>query len=97
MLTNKEIAKTLSDSNNAKFVAALFIIGVVLQVLLAAINKTCMWICYYCEENEEAEGCWWSSFAYTISNQFWIDLLLDLGTVIAFTVATWHLFNIFLK
>src|SRR5713101_4478781 len=53
MLTNDHISLTLSGSGHARTIAILFLGGVVLQVLLTAVNKTAMWICYFTLAEED--------------------------------------------
>ena len=93
MLTNDRVARSLLESGHARFIAALFLAGVVLQVALAAVNKTAMWILYFADDDEELAGKWWCRAAQWLSRQLWIDLLLDLGSLTAFAIATWHAFN----
>ena len=94
MLTNERISRSLLDSGQARLIAGLFLAGVVLQVALAAVNKAAMWICYYADDDEDLAGRWWCRSAQWLSRQFWIDLLLDLGSLAAFAIATWRAFDI---
>ncbi len=51
-----------------------------------------MWICYFSEGDGDGKG-WWRTWAYTLSTQYWIDLLVDFVTLAVFSVATWYAFN----
>jgi len=96
LLTNKEIANTLKESGNARAIAAIFLVGVCLQVMLATANKTSMWGIYYGETNplfkntRRYKSAWWFSEAY------WIDLVIDVTTMGAFGAATFWAFSVIL-
>jgi len=66
----------------------LFLSGVLLQVLLAWIYKTAMWQLYMAETNAtRATGRWYRS-ALWISEAMWLEVLVDLITIVLFAVAT---------
>jgi hypothetical protein len=94
MLTNTRVGEALSQSGHARLVAALFLVGVVVQITLAAVNKTAMWICYFSDGDEETNEEWWCRAAAWLSTQYWIDLVCDLVSLTAFAVATWVAFNV---
>ena len=71
----------------------MFLIGVSLQVLLAAINKSVMWACYYGETNEKYRSTKRYRFASWLSEQYWIDFLLDAAAMLAFATATYCSFS----
>ena len=101
-LTNERISQTVLQAGNPRLIAGLFLAGVILQVLLAAINKTAMWICYYShdkedDQEEEDSDPWWCELAHWVSKQFWLDLTFDTASLAAFTIATWHAFNVLVK
>jgi hypothetical protein len=97
MLTNDRISEILLDSGHARLIAGLFLTGVILQVVLAAVNKTAMWICYFSADEEEPANGWWCKAAHWVSKQYWFDLLMDLGSLAAFAVATWYAFDVLIK
>jgi hypothetical protein len=94
LLNSESLLEKLSKSGSAKSVAVLFLSGVALQVLLAIVNKAAMWVCYYGEmypeycSKKRYKCCDW------LSEQFWIDLLVDIASIILFTLATLEVFNI---
>ena len=45
-LTNETLARTFVKSPQARIVAFSFLMGVLLQVFLALLNKNVMWVCY---------------------------------------------------
>ena len=96
MLTNERVSVALFNSGHARFIGGLFLAGVALQVGLAAVNKTAMWICYF-SDDEEITDRWWCKCAYWLSSQFWIDLILDFGSLTAFAIASWYAFDVLVK
>lgn len=93
-LTNERIAGLISAAGVGRRMAGLFLLGVALQVLLAALNKTVMWACYYAEGSPNDQEKRRFRLAYWISEQFWIDFLVDIVSLIGFGYATWLAFNI---
>jgi len=65
-----------------------FISGVVLQILLAMLNKWIHWYIYWGEENQDFQESLIYQIAECVSTWFWIDVLIDLLTIIAFGIAT---------
>ena len=88
LLTRPEIWMKNISPGYAKFVGVLFLVGVVLQVLLALINKTVAWICYYGGTKETCKPKWWYKCAYRVSEMFLIDFIVDLLTIVLFSIAT---------
>jgi hypothetical protein len=94
LLSSDTVLAKVSSSGSAKSIAVLFLIGVALQVLLATTNKTVMWICYYGEmypkyrAKKRYKCCEW------ISEQFWIDLIVDIASMVLFGLATYETFQI---
>jgi hypothetical protein len=93
-LTNEALARTLWKSGQAPRVAFFFLAGVVLQVGLAMLNKNVMWMCYYAEENDKFKAKKAVHFADWLSRQYWIDVVVDFGTLTLFASATWRAFEI---
>ncbi len=95
-LTSDTLARTFAKSSQARTIAVYFLTGVVLQVLLAILNKHVMWVCYYAAENPAFQGkqarvVRWADW---VSRQCWFDLLLDVGTILLFANATRLAFGI---
>lgn len=98
MLTNDRVSVVILQSGHGRSIAALFLAGVVIQVVLTAVNKAAMWICYYSYDGD-ADGTdpWWCNIAHWISKQFWLDLLADVASFGAFALATWYAFDVLVK
>ena len=94
LLTNERIAEAIKASGEARGVVSLFLLGVGLQVLIAALNKASMWSLYYGEVQNSFKGFIRYKVAYWFSEQFWIDFLVDASTMICFGVATFSAYEI---
>lgn len=93
--SNDRISAKMAIATDTPFIAKLFLLGVGLQVILAALNKTVMWACYHRERNlADCKDKYLFRFMYWLSNQFWIDFLTDLATGALFIYATWRAFSI---
>jgi hypothetical protein len=93
LLTNESVSKAIKASGQGKVIAGCFLLGVALQVLLATFNKNSMWALYYGEENHSSKARSWYKLAYWFSESFWIDLLVDTGTLVLFALASWKGFG----
>jgi hypothetical protein len=95
LLTNEHLSKTFAAAADSRWVALAFLGGGALQVLLAALNKTLMWACYFGAKHPEyADSKLRFKVAYWISEQFWIDLIVDAASLTLFGWATWTAFGI---
>ena len=90
--TQKEFASTLIGSGHAKLIGVLFLVGVLLQALVALLNKWVNWGLYYFdddgEDSEDAEKSKLQEFCEDVSSKVWIDILADVATLVLFSVAT---------
>lgn len=103
IFTNQRLENGFLASPLARWIVLLFFIGVFMQVLLAFINKTAMWICYAsaqaaeeCEDEEEFTETKLQELAAWVSRQYWIDFAADLISMASFALATIFIFDIFL-
>ena len=69
------------------------IVGVIIQILLALLNKYIHWCVYWGMEDKNFRKSWWHKTAWKVSSCFWIDVLIDLSTIIVFTVAVCKMFR----
>jgi len=91
-LSNEDLWKTLGNAECASCVGVLFLAGVALQVLIALINKNTMWFCYFAESNPPFKSSRrYKAWAW-LSEQFWIDLCVDVVSITLFIVATYKVF-----
>lgn len=87
-LTRDEVYQRILASGRGPTIVILFLLGTLFQVVSSAINKWAAWYVYRAGRDEESEEAFPYSAAFWISDQFWIDLLLDIGTIAAFAWAT---------
>jgi len=93
-MTNPDLWKAVAASGDLRAVGLLFLIGVFLQVLIATVNKTAMWVLYYGEEHTSFKSKRRYQAAEWLSKQFWIDVLIDIGTITLFVIATLQVLDI---
>jgi hypothetical protein len=94
LLNNAALFTAFANAPSAATTGALFLIGVALQVLLALVNKTAMWGCFYKARFPAKATGKRFRLADWVSEQFWIDFIVDFVTLIVFSVATWKSFRI---
>jgi hypothetical protein len=94
LLTNATFATAIRNSGKSRYIAGAFLIGVAGQVVLAAINKISMWALYYGETCAKFKQTNRYEVAHSLSETYWIDLLLDMASITAFAWATWSAFQI---
>lgn len=88
VLTQAELRQRLANAGDLPALGAFFLCGVFLQVLLTLIYKTAMWELYMVETHSaRSKGRWYHS-ALWISEQAWIEVAVDVATVILFAIAT---------
>jgi len=92
-VTHEPVWRAIGQSGFARPLALLFLGGVALQVILAALNKTIMWAAYYGETEVSFQATRRFRLATWLSRQFWIDFLVDLVSILAFGWATYLAFR----
>jgi hypothetical protein len=94
LLTNEAVRDKITDSGLARCIAFAFLIGVVVQVLIALLNKTALWFCYKAERKPELR----TRRHYRVANWFayesWFEFGADLISLVAFGWATVRTFII---
>jgi len=94
LLNNETIRSKIARSGSARYIALLFLIGVGLQVLLALLNKTALWLCYMAEREPKRRARWLYRAAESFAYEFCIDLLFDLVSLGLLGLATYRVFII---
>jgi len=94
VLTNEHVWSLLRQSGESRFIAGCFLLGVVLQVIIAALNKALMWSSYYAEEHVDYVETRRYRITAALRGQFWIDFLADLIAILLFATATYRMFVI---
>ncbi|MGB9180579.1 MAG: hypothetical protein WCB68_15200 [Pyrinomonadaceae bacterium] len=88
LLSNDAAWATLKKSSDISFIGFLFLLGGALQILSALLNKHSMWYLYFGEFNANAKKRCSYKISHWYSDQGWIDVLLDIVTIILFGCAT---------
>ena len=87
-LTQEHINSKVAESGQGRWIVYLFLAGVSLQILIALINKWVNWYLYAYEDQDEDAQPWHYRVASWICDKFYIDIVCDIGSVVAFTWAT---------
>ena len=94
-LVNKELATQLVKLGELHFVAVLFLIGAATQILGSLVNKFSNWY-IYCESiDTDQAGHWKYKVSAWLIDQIWIDIFLDLITIVCYGLATWKVLTAF--
>ena len=94
-LTQERISTQVADSGFATLIVNLFLLGVAFQVFLALLNKWVNWVIYAFGDSENHKGKFYVTAADKVSEWFWLDFLLDVGSFAAFAAATILMLRIF--
>ena len=94
-LVHKEIAERLLKIGELKSVASLFLVGVACQIAGAFMNKIGNWYVYRSVEDKNNAGHCKYRVAEWLIQQFWIDIALDVVTIICFGVGVWKMLTAF--
>jgi hypothetical protein len=94
LLSNNAAWGWLVQSGEISLIGLLFLLGGVLQVISALLNKHAMWYLYMGEELPATKTTRAYKISETYSNQGWIDVVFDTATVLLFGWATWLAFSI---
>ena len=94
LLTNEKLWTLVGNSGCSRALASAFLLGVSLQVALAALNKAVMWGSYYGEIEPDFRTAKGYKVAIWLAKQFWIDFLVDLISMGLFGWATYRVFTI---
>jgi len=94
-LTQETISKTIAESGQARNIVYGFLFGVLSQILLSLFNKWNNWAIYSYSDSEASMKTWKFKLAEILSEQSWIDKLLDIFTVVAFGYSTFKVLLLF--
>ena len=95
LLTRDSMLLKLSIKMMLKPVVLLFIFGAAVQIFIALINKIECWYCYYADLNEEYSKTKFGRFMVWLDNQFWIDILCDIITIVSYLIAIILIFHVY--
>ena len=97
LLVNNNIAKSLVEAGQLRDVVSFFLIGTMAQVLGALLNKIANWYVYLGTIDAALKGSRRQRFAEWAISQFWIDITVDILTIVCFGHAAWLLMTVFAK
>lgn len=88
LISNDAAWAAMRKSTDLTFIGLLFLVGGALQILSALLNRHAMWFLYFGEFKPPAKE--WISYkiANWYSDQGWIDVAIDVLTVVLFGWAT---------
>ena len=92
LLSNQTAWSAVKQGGQLRVVAALFLIGVALQIAEALLYKHAMWHLYFAELDARHKASSWYKAADWLSNAYSLEIVIDLGTVALFVAATVVLF-----
>lgn len=95
LIVNRDLTAGLAEAGTLAYVVALFLIGAGAQVLIALVNKSASWYAYAAELHPEQAGTSTHRFWLWVNQQYILDVVMDLTSIIAFALAIWELFRLF--
>ena len=89
LLTRDSAWNALREYENAPLLAGLFFLGVLAQVVITLVNKTVNWLVYNAEDTPDLKKTsrWWD-YVDVLSEQYWLDVLADVVSIVSFIWAT---------
>lgn len=87
-MTQQHVSDGIAASGHGRLIVCMFLPGVACQIVLALLNKWNNWFLYSHSETSQLKTSWKYKVPSKISEQWWIDLGLDLATFVFFGLAT---------
>ena len=84
-----KVADSLASSGKGRTIVIFFLVGVCLQIASALLYKTTEWYLYCGEVEKSFRKRWRYRVALFFSNQYWLDMVIDIGTITTFVWATY--------
>lgn len=94
LMVNPTLLESLKGSGRAEWVVGLFVIGCAFQIVIAFLNKTIAYHLYCGETAPPFMATWRYRCCETMSEWYWLDFFLDVGSLVAFGYAIFLMFNI---
>ena len=88
LLTNDHLWAKVIEAGNQTIIGIMFLSGVGLQVFLAFLNKSLMWNLYFGYVSPGFRDKWPHRLSDKLSEQYWIDILIDGISIGLMAVAT---------
>lgn len=96
LLANTPLIEALKSKGTLKGAVVSLLVAVVLQILLALINKFANWGNYYFHDNPPDKWAWREGLCDWIARQFWIDMVVDVATAMSLGYAICLMFRAYL-
>ena len=93
-LTQDTLRKAFVAAPNARMIGALFLLGLLAQVVESFLYKICMWHLYFHEAEKDKKYPLMYKYSKKVEDNYWIDIFFDLFTIVMFTIATFKVFPI---
>ncbi|MCX6554489.1 MAG: hypothetical protein NTZ12_05665 [Candidatus Aminicenantes bacterium] len=93
LITKETVLNRVIQQGKLKSIVTLFLIGAVLQIVIAFINKIECWYSYYCQVDENFRKSGRGRFMLWLDTQFWLDISFDLASMICFGLSILLLYN----
>lgn len=94
-LVNEKVAEKLAKTGSLKVVVTSFLVGILMQVIGALLNKVANWYVY----GSTLDPTLLNKTKYLIAewfiDQFWIDITIDVITILSFGIAAWYMLTVF--
>ena len=84
----------LKTAHALREVMALFLFGVIVQILIALLYKTAMWYLYMEELGDLTKNSKRVRISAWLSEAYWLEALFDVITLGAFGYATWRVIQV---
>lgn len=88
-VSQDRISNALNQSQCSRFVISLFLAGISIQIVASFIYKASMWYLYVGEYDPEFCKTYRFRVSDWFSEQFWIEALSDLGSIVLFGIGTY--------
>jgi hypothetical protein len=89
ILGHDSIWQQLAKSGVLPLLTTLFLAGVAVQVMLSAVNKSAMWVCYYGHIDPDFTSTLRYKAGHWLSTRYSIDLTCDVASLVLFSAATY--------
>ena len=87
-VSNKDIAIKIAAAPEKSAIVYLFLAGVIIQILITFLNKWSNWAAYSLSLNPPMRLRKRDKLIIWLSDQCWIDMLIDLLTLVVFVIGT---------
>jgi len=96
-VSNKDIAVKVATAPEKSTITYLFLAGVIIQIFITLLNKWSNWAAYSLSLNPPMRLGKRDKLIIWFSDQCWIDILIDLLTLIVFVIGTMMTLQVLLR